>query len=87
MRQRLLKYLKRLLILLVILAVIGVAVFTWLFYWPLEGTVDDVLTLVPEDVEFVLRADYDDLKATGWVQENVLDDPLHPELGVQARNA
>jgi len=87
LRQRLLKYLKRLLILLVILAVIGVAVFTWLFYWPLEGTVDDVLTLVPEDVEFVLRADYDDLKATGWVQENVLDDPLHPELGVQARNA
>lgn len=83
LRQRLLKYLKRFLILLVILAVIGVAAFTWLFYWPLEGSVDDVLTLVPEDVEFVLRADHDDLRATDWVQENVIRDPLTEALGQQ----
>ncbi len=87
MRQRLLKYLKRFLILLVILALIGIAAFTWLFYWPLEGDVDDVLTLVPEDMEFVLRADYGDLRDAGWVQENVLDDPLLPQLGEQVRDA
>ena len=83
MRQRLLKYLKRFLILLAILAVLGLAAFTWLCYWPLEGSVDDVLTLVPEDMEFVLRADYDDLRDTRWVQENVIEDPLVPQLGEQ----
>ena len=83
MRQRLLKYLKRFLIFLLILGLLGLAVFSWLFYWPLEGSVDDVLTLVPEDVEFVLRTDYDKLRETGWVQENVLADPLVPGLGDQ----
>ncbi len=84
LRKRLLKYLKRLLILLVVLAVIGIGAFTWICYWPLEGDVEDILTLVPEDVEFVLRADYEDLRDTGWVQANVLEEPLHPALEKQA---
>ncbi len=84
LRQRLFKYLKRLLILVVILGVIGVGGFTWFCYWPFEGDVDDMLELVPEDVEFVLRADYEDLEGTGWVQTNVLDDPLHPSLAENA---
>lgn len=84
MRQRLLKYLKRFLIFLLILGLLGLALFSWLLYWPFEGSVDDVLTLVPEDVDFVLRTDYDELRKTGWVQENVLEDPLMPDLGEQA---
>ncbi len=84
MRKRLLKYLKRVLIAAILLGGIGLAVFSWLCYWPLEGSVDDLLDLVPEDVEFVLRGDYDDLKSTGWVQANVLEDPLHPLLAEQA---
>lgn len=87
LRKRLLKYLKRLVLVGVVLAVIGIGVFTWLCYWPLEGSVDNVLALVPEDVEFVLRADYEDLRDTGWVQANVLDDPLHPLLAEQAGSA
>jgi hypothetical protein len=84
-RLRLPKILKRLLVVLGVLVVLLVAAFTWLFYWPLEGNVDDVLRLVPADVEFVLRADYGDLQDTGWVQHNVLDDPLVPDLGRQAQ--
>ncbi|MDJ0523514.1 MAG: hypothetical protein QNJ90_15705, partial [Planctomycetota bacterium] len=87
MRKRLLKYLKRLVFVGLIFAVLGVAAFTWFCYWPLEGSVDDVLTLVPEDVEFVLRGDYEDLRDTTWVQQNVLDDPLHPLLAEQAGEA
>jgi len=84
LRQRLLKYLKRLLIVAILLGGIGLGVFSWLCYWPLEGGVDDLLELVPEDVEFVVRGDYDDLLSTGWMQANVLEDPLHPLLADQA---
>ena len=87
MRKRLLKYLKRLLLVVLVLGVVGVGAFTWFCYWPLEGTAGDILTLVPEDVEFVLRADYEDLRDTGWVQANVLDDPLHPLLETHAQDA
>ncbi len=87
MRQRLFKYAKRLLIVLLVLGLIAVAVFTWLLFWPLEGDVEDILALVPEDVEFVLRCDYDDLKRTDWAQQNVFQDPLVPAMGVQAKRA
>jgi hypothetical protein len=85
LRHRLLKYLKRLLVVGLVLGIIAVAGFTWFCYWPLEGSVDEILTLVPEEVEFVVRADYDEMERTGWVQENVLDDPLHPLLADDAR--
>ena len=87
LRQRLLKYLKRLLILVVILGVIGVGAFSWLCYWPLEGDVEDLLYLVPEDSEFVLRGDWEDIERTGWIQKNVIDDPLHPLVRKGAQEA
>ena len=87
LRQRLLKYLKRLVILLVILGALGVGAFTWLCYWPLEGSVDDMLYLVPEDAEFVLRGDWDDIEGTGWIQKNVLEEPLAPFIKEGAEQA
>ena len=87
LRQRLLKYLKRLLIVAVVLGALGVAVFTWFCYWPLEGSVDDLLTIVPEDAEFVLRGDWEDIESTGWAQRNLLDEPLHPTVREQAEFA
>lgn len=80
MPQRLKKWLKRLALLVVVLAVLGIAGFTWIAYWPLEGDVDDLLALVPYDAEFVLRGDWDDLMATGWTQRNLEAAPLHPLL-------
>lgn len=87
MRQRLLKYLKRFAIVLLLLGLVGLGVFTWLSHWPFEGDVDDILSLVPEDVEFVLRADIEDLRSTGWVQSNVIDDPLLAPMGEAAAEA
>jgi len=87
LRQRLLKYLKRFLLVVLVLGALGVGAFTWFCYWPLEGSVGDVLALVPEDVEFVVRAQYEDLRDTGWVQANVLDEPLHPLVAEHAQAA
>jgi len=75
---RLKKWLKRLTFLVVILAVIGVAGFTWFAYWPLEGDVDDLMALVPYDAEFVVRGRWEDLEKTGWIERNVEDAALHP---------
>ena len=85
--SRLLKYLKRLVIVLLVLVALGVGVFTWVFHWPLEGDVEDILQLVPHDVEFVLRADYQDLESTGWVQTNLLDNPIQLEARTALRAA
>lgn len=84
MRHRLLKYLRRLLVVALVLGALGVAAFTWLCYWPLEGKVDDALALVPEELEFVLRADWTDLEGAGWIQETAFEDPLHPWLAENA---
>ncbi|MGI9539343.1 MAG: hypothetical protein ACR2N6_04260, partial [Miltoncostaeaceae bacterium] len=70
MRTRLLKWSRRLLYVVLALVVIGVAGFTWFCYWPLEGKVDDLLTIVPENAEFVIRGDWEDIEQTGWIQEN-----------------
>jgi hypothetical protein len=78
LRKRLLKYLRRLLYLVLLVGVIGVAAFTWFCYWPLEGKVGDLLTIVPENAEFVIRGDWEDIERTGWIQKNLLEDPLHP---------
>ncbi|MCP5067181.1 MAG: hypothetical protein GY946_11500 [bacterium] len=83
MRQRLKKILKRLLLIGLVLGLIGVLAFSWLCYWPLESKVESIDHLIPRPVEFVLRGEYEDLKATGWVQANVLDDPIHPMLEEQ----
>jgi hypothetical protein len=77
-RQRLKKILKRLLLIGLVIGLIGVVVFTWLCYWPLESKVESIDLLIPRPVEFVLRGEYADLKSTGWLQANVFDDPIHP---------
>ncbi len=79
--RRWVKWTRRVGILLVVLFAIGVAGFTWIAYWPLEGRYQEPLeNLVPADVDFLYRANWKDLKATGWVQRNVFDHPLHPSL-------
>ncbi len=58
----------------------GLAGFTWFAYWPFEGRVDRVEALVPVDVDFLYRTSWRELKTSGWVQKNVFDDPVHPDL-------
>ena len=72
MGKRLLKILIRLSIVLVVIGLIALIGFTWICYWPLQGDADSLSLLVPDGVEFVLAGDYDDMKATGWIQANVL---------------
>lgn len=74
---------KRLLVTVAVLAVVGLAGFTWFAYWPLEGSVDRVEALVPVDVDFLYRTSWKELKASGWIQRNLLDDPVHPDLDPQ----
>ena len=80
LRQRLLKYARRLLIVLLVLAVLGFAAFWWLCYSPFEGEVDNMMALVPYDVEFAARVDYDALLASGWPNANLEENPLHPAI-------
>jgi hypothetical protein len=77
---RIRRLLKRLLIVALVLAAIGVAAFTWFFYWPLEGSVARVEDLVPAEVDFVYRANWAEIRRTGWVDRNVLETPIHPAL-------
>jgi len=78
--SRPLRWLRRILIALVLLGGIGVAAFSWFAYWPLEGKVDRVEGLVPADVDFLYRTSWTELKATGWIQRSLFDQPIHPAL-------
>ena len=80
MRTRLLKYARRLLIVCLVLGVLGLIGFTWFCYWPFEGDVDDLMSLVPYKVEFVARMDFDGLVDTGWTDANIDEDPIHPSI-------
>jgi hypothetical protein len=82
-RRRWPRILRRVAIVLVLLAVVSVAGFTWLAYWPLEGKVERIEKLIPARVEFVVRGSWKDLTASGWVQRNVMDHPLHPGLDLK----
>ncbi len=81
MPQRLKKFLKRLLLVGLVLLVLGVAVFTWLCFWPLEGDHDDLMALVPYQVDFVLRTTWEDSAQSRWVNANVVETPLHTSVG------
>lgn len=78
--SRPLRWLRRLLIAGVVLAALCLAGFTWFAYWPLEGKVDRVEGLVPADVDFLYRTSWTELKATGWIQRSLFDQPIHPSL-------
>jgi len=78
--RRPLRILLKLGIALVVLGGAAVAAFTWLAYWPLEGRIARVDALVPADVEFLYRTNWAELKAGGWIQRNVFDHPVHPDI-------
>jgi hypothetical protein len=82
--RRSLRILRLVGILLAVLLVVGVAGFTWLAYWPFEGSVDRLEALVPADVEFVVRGSWKSIRESGWVQRNVVDHPLHTDLTMEA---
>ena len=71
---------RRLLLILAIVGIVLLAAFTWLLYWPLEGSVDRVAGLVPADVDAVFRTSWEGIKETRWLQQNVVDAPIVPQL-------
>jgi hypothetical protein len=76
--------LKRLLLLVLVLAVLSVVAFSWFLYWPLEGSVDRVASLVPAEIDFVYQASWPEMRATGWIDRNVVEHPVHPSFEVGA---
>jgi hypothetical protein len=78
--RRSLKWLRRILVALVVLAIVAVAGFWWIAYSPFEGRVGEVVDLVPADVEFVYRGSWKEIRERGWVQQHLIDRPVLPEL-------
>lgn len=78
--RRPLRWLLRLLLVVAVLLVIGVAGFWWFAYSPFEGRVDDVTAIVPADVEFVYRGSWAEIRDRGWFQQHALDRPVHSDL-------
>lgn|GEM_PF-4102273 len=76
----LLRLLRRLLILALVLGVLGLAAYSWLCYWPLEGGQERVEDLVPGSAEFLVRTTWTELEETGFLQKNLRDDPVAPPL-------
>jgi hypothetical protein len=74
--RRPLRWLLRVAIALGVLLAISVGTFWWLAHSPFEGRVDQVVDLVPADVEFVYRGSWADLRERGWVQRHLVDDPV-----------
>ncbi len=72
--------LRRLLLILLVVGIVLLAAFTWIAYWPLEGSVESVAGLVPGDVDAVFRTSWQGVKETGWLQENVIEAPIVPQL-------
>lgn len=75
------RLLKILLVAGLVVALLGVAAFTWLCHWPLEGRQESVEALVPASAEFLVRGSWEELAATGWLQKNLRDTPVVPALG------
>ncbi|MFM8978970.1 MAG: hypothetical protein ACKOSS_00675 [Planctomycetia bacterium] len=75
------RLLKILLAAVLVLALLGVAAFTWLCHWPLEGRQGSVEALVPASAQFLVRGSWDEVAATGWLQRNLREAPLVPPLG------
>lgn len=75
------RLLKILLVAVLLVAVLGVAAFTWLCHWPLEARQDRVEALVPASADFLVRTSWEEVAATGWLQRNLREAPLLPQLG------
>jgi hypothetical protein len=72
------RLLRRLGIVLAVVVVVALAAFSWFAFWPLEGSVDHLERLVPEDVDFVYSGTLRELEANAWVRTNLLESPLLP---------
>ena len=80
MSKRLRRILLRILIPLAVVVAILLAAFTWIAFWPLESSVDEMVSLVPADVDFVYRTSWAGLKDSGWLQENLQKHPVVPQV-------
>ena len=78
--RRSLRWLRRILIALLVLGVLGVAGFWWFAYSPFEGKIDRVDALVPADVDFVYRGSWAEIREKGWFQQHAIDAPVFPGL-------
>lgn len=76
------RWLRRVLVSVAVLGAVGLAGFTWFAYWPFEGRVGRVEALVPIDVDFLHRTSWRELRATRFLQRNLVDDPVLPELAL-----
>lgn len=74
------RLLRRLLVVILVLGALGLALFTWLCYWPLEGKQGRVEDLVPASAEFLVSATLDEIEGTGFFQKNGFDDPVVPQV-------
>jgi hypothetical protein len=74
------RLLRRLLVVVLVLGLLGLGLFTWLCYWPLEGKQGRVEDLVPAGAEFLVSARLDEIERTGFVQKNAFDDPVVPQV-------
>jgi hypothetical protein len=82
--RRPIKWLLRIGVGLVVLALLAVAAFTWFAYWPLEGKAARLEALVPGEVDFVWRTSWKEVKAEGTVARWLFDDPPVPSLAASA---
>lgn len=80
MSKRLRRILLKILLPLLVVVVIFLVAFSWFAFWPLEGSVDQVVSLVPADVDFVYRTSWAGLKDSGWLQENLQENPVVPQV-------
>jgi hypothetical protein len=64
--------------LVVVLAVLTLATagLTWFAFWPLEGSVERIESLIPATVDFVYKGSWQDRLLRQWVDENVVERPL-----------
>jgi hypothetical protein len=78
--RRPIKWLIRIGIGLVVLALVGLAGFTWFAYWPFEGRAARLEALVPGEVDFVWRGSWKEIEESGAVRRWLFDDPPIPSL-------
>lgn len=74
------RWIRRLLLLVLVLAILAVAAFTWFCYWPLEAGQGAVEDLVPGSSDFLIKTSWHELRDTGFLQKNLRDQPLVPAL-------
>ena len=78
--RRSLRWLRRVLVAVLVLALLGFVGFWWFAYSPFEGRIDRVEALVPSDVDFLYRGSWAEIREKGWLQQHAIDSPVYPGL-------